>query len=254
MRLSPAALQQARAILAARRQTVHVGNPHWDKCPARRRADLDDQPGGYDAYEYLPDAQEGAHQEHNEKADVNWHRTRPQWQSQRLALTQRHDAIREAAKQAVLASVQANIDNVMHTAACCNIKQHFSRQQDYQGGQPQQGGSQEQEQWELQHISEVPAPAAAAAVRSQDRALRYVSLAVTDGEVQLHSLLQLLGGVERDARGCGMRPGPHHAAADHLCRPALLLPPFDRSAMAFCSAPNKTCDRPVDDRSFLLAY
>ena len=42
VRWTPAALQKARAIQAARRPTVHVGNPIWRKRPAaRRRADLD---------------------------------------------------------------------------------------------------------------------------------------------------------------------------------------------------------------------
>ena len=51
VRWSPAALEQAHVIMAARRQTVHVGNPHWRKRPARRRADLEDHSGSDDAGE-----------------------------------------------------------------------------------------------------------------------------------------------------------------------------------------------------------
>ena len=54
VRWTPAALQKARAIQAARRPTVHVGNPIRRKRPAaRRRADLDNHPGGLDAWEGL---------------------------------------------------------------------------------------------------------------------------------------------------------------------------------------------------------
>ena len=85
VRWSPAALQRARVIMAARRQTVHVGNPHWRKRPAKRRADLEDHSSGYDAWEPPPDAQQDTHQdtqqERNEKADANWSRTLAQRQS-----------------------------------------------------------------------------------------------------------------------------------------------------------------------------
>ncbi len=92
VRLSQAALQQARAIQATTRQTVHVGNAYWRKRPARRRAAPIDQSSDYDAYEYPPDAQQDTQQERNEKADANWRRTLPRRQSQRLATAQRHDA------------------------------------------------------------------------------------------------------------------------------------------------------------------
>ena len=77
----PAALQQARVILAARRPTVHVADPHWCNCPARRRADLKDQSCGHDAYEYPVDAQQATQQERKEKADANWRRALAQQQS-----------------------------------------------------------------------------------------------------------------------------------------------------------------------------
>ena len=140
--LSPDARRQAAALLATRVPRVRVTNACWRKprrSAARRRADLDEQSGGYDAWEYPPDAQQDTHQERIEKADANWRRTLPQRQSQRLASAQRHDATRAAAKQAVLASVQADIDKVVHTDACCHIGQHFSQQQGHQGRLLQQG-------------------------------------------------------------------------------------------------------------------
>ena len=106
-------------------------------------------------------------------------------QSQRLASAQRLDASREAAKQAVLAAVQADIDNVVHTDACCHIRQQFSHEPEHQGRRSHQGGSREQVQ--QQQNSEGLAHAAATAVRSQGKAVRNVGLAVTDGEVQLRS-------------------------------------------------------------------
>ena len=64
---------------------------------------------------YCPNAQQDTHHDSNESVDVNWRSTLPQRQSQRLAPAQRHDAIREAAKQAVLATVQADRDSVVQT-------------------------------------------------------------------------------------------------------------------------------------------
>ena len=82
VRWTPAALQKARAIQAARRPTVHVGDPLWRKRPAARRwADLADHSGGYDAWKGPPDTQQDTQQERIEKADANWRRTLPQRQS-----------------------------------------------------------------------------------------------------------------------------------------------------------------------------
>ena len=231
VQLSPDARRQAAALLATRVPRVRVTNAYWRKprrSAARRRADLDEQSGGYDAWEYPPDAQQDTHQERIEKADANWRRTLPQRQSQRLASAQRHDAIRAAAKQAVLASVQADIDNVVHTDACCHIGQHFSQQQGHQGRLLQQGGTQEQEQLQQQNSegacscccngSEESGQGCALCGPRRDRRRGAAA------QLRLHVLRCL----ERDARGCGMRPSHAHAAADHLCRPAaLVLPPPD---------------------------
>ena len=98
---------------------MHAGNPRRPKRPAGRRADLEDHSEGYDAWEAPPSTPQHTHQdtqqERNEKADFHWRRTLPQ--KQRLASAQRHDAIRAAAKQAVLASVQADLDSGVHKAA-----------------------------------------------------------------------------------------------------------------------------------------
>ena len=185
VQLSPDTWQRARTILAIRRRPLPVGNPHSCERPAaRRRFDLDDPQSGHDPWVYPPESQQDTQQERNEKADANWRRTLPQRQSQRLASAQRHDAMREAATLAVLASVQAEIDSVVHTDACCHISQHLSQQQEQQGRRPHQGGSQEQRQ--QQQNSEGPAPAAATAMWSQNKAVRFVGLAA-DGEVQLCS-------------------------------------------------------------------
>ena len=263
VQLSPDARRQAAALLATRVPRVRVTNAYWRKprrSAARRRADLDEQSGGYDAWEYPPDAQQDTHQERIEKADANWRRTLPQRQSQRLASAQRHDAIRAAAKQAVLASVQADIDNVVHTDACCHIGQHFSQQQGHQGRLLQQGGTQEQEQLQQQN-SEGPAPAAATAVRSQDKAVRYVGLAVTDGEVQLRSFGCMccdVWSVMPEAVACAPATPmqPQTIFADQLLWffHHLTIGDSAVSATAFCAALSKMSDRPVDDRSFLPAY
>ena len=261
VRWTPAALQKARAIQAARRPTVHVGNPIWRKRPAaRRRADLDDHPGGHDAWEGPPDTQQDTQQERNAKADANWRRTLPQRQSVRLASAQRHDAIREAAKLAVLASVQADIDSVVHTDACCHIRQHFSQQQEQQGRGPHQGGSQKQEQRQRQQNSKGPAPAAATAVWSQHKEVRYVGLAA-DGEVQLRSFACKccdVWSVMPEAVACALATPmqPHTIFADQLLWFFHHLTVGDSavSATAFCAALSKMSDRPVDDRSFLPAY
>ncbi len=115
VQLSPGAWQQALAILATRRQPVYVGNAWKWKPAARRRTDLDHQASRFDLHEYCPNAQQDTHHDSNESVDVNWRSTLPQRQSQRLASAQRHDAIREAAKQAVLATVQADRDSVVQT-------------------------------------------------------------------------------------------------------------------------------------------
>ena len=70
-------------------------------------------------------------QERNEKAVVNWHRALALRPRQRVASAQRHDAIRVAAKQAVLASAQADKDSVVPQIAA--IGQHFSQQQEHEG-------------------------------------------------------------------------------------------------------------------------
>ena len=261
---SPAALEQARVIMAARRPTVHVGNPHWRKRPVRRKADLEDHSGVYDAWEHPPDAQQDTHQDtrqgRNGKADANCNRTLAQRQSQRLASAQRHDAIRAAAKQAVLVSVQADIDCVVYKDACCHIRQHVSQQQEHQGKLLHQGGSQEQEQLQQQN-SEAPAPAAATAVKSQDKAVRYVGLTVTDGEVQLRSFDCMCCGVwsvmpEAVACAPAMPMQPQTIFADQLFWFFHHLTVGDSavSATAFCAALSKMSDRPVDDSSFLPAY
>ena len=163
---------------------MRVTNAFWRKqrSAARRRADLDDHSGGYDAWSQPPDAFEDTHQEHIEQADANWRCTLPE-QCQRLASAQRHDAIREAAKQAVLASVQADMGSLVPKYPCCHVRLHFSQEQEHQGRRRQQKGSKEQlqQQWN----SEGPASAAATAVRSQDQAVRYAG--VTNGETQLRS-------------------------------------------------------------------
>ena len=164
--------------------------------------------------EYSGNAQQDTQRDRNEKADAHWRRTLPKRQSQRLVSSQRHDAIREAAKLAALASVQADIDSVVHTDACCRIRQHFSQQQEQQGRQPHQGGS--QEQWQQQQNSEAPAPAAATAVRSQDKAVRYVGLAATsEGSCAASAVCPVMFGA-----WC-RKPG--HAPRSHLCsrRPSL---------------------------------
>ena len=184
-------------------------------------------------------------------------RTLPQRQSQRLASAQRHDAIREAAKLAVLASVQADIDSVVQTDACCHIRQHFSQQHAQQGRQPHQGGCQEQEQ---RQNSEAPAPSAATTVWSQDKAVRYVGLAA-DGEVQLRSFGCVscdVWSVTPEAVACAPAAPmqPQTIFADQLLWFFHHLTVGDSavSATAFCAALSKMSDRPVDDRSFLPAY
>ena len=94
---------------------MYVGNAWKWKPAARRRTDLDHQASGSNLHEYCPNAQQDTHHDSNESVDVNWRSTLPQRQSQRLAPAQRHDAIREAAKQAVLATVQADRDSVVQT-------------------------------------------------------------------------------------------------------------------------------------------
>eukprot|EP00891_Asterochloris_glomerata_P004995 jgi/Astpho2/4995/Aster-06726 len=201
----------------------------------------------------------GTHQERIEQADANWRQTLPHRQSQRLASAQRHDASREAAKQAVLASVQADIDSVVHTDACCHIRQHLSHEHEHQGRRLHQGGSREQLQ--QQQNSEGPASAAATAVRSQGKAVRYVGLAVTDGEVQLRSFSCAccdVWSVMPEAVACAPATPmqPQTIFADQLLWFFHHLTVGDSavSATAFCAALSKMSDRPVDDRSFLPAY
>ena len=260
--LSPSARRQADALMATSRPRVRVVNAYWRKqrrSAAKRRADLDDHTGGYDAWEYPPDALQGTHQERIEQADANWRQTLPRRQSQRLASAQRHDASREAAKQAVLASVQAAIDSVVHTDACCHIRQHLSHEHEHQGRRLHQGGSQEQLQ--QQQNSEGPASAAATAVRSQGKAVRYVGLAVTDGEVQLRSFSCAccdVWSVMPEAVACAPATPmqPQTIFADQLLWFFHHLTVGDSavSATAFCAALSKMSDRLVDDRSFLPAY
>ena len=195
VRLSPAALQQARAIQATTRQTVHVGNAYGVKgLPGAELPRLTSQ-----AVTTLMSTPLML------SRIPNWSATRKRMptgaalchgESQRLASAQRHDAIREAAKLAVLASVQADIDSVVQTDACCPIRRYFS---------------QEQEQRQQQQSSTGPAPAAAT-LASQDKAVRYVGLAA-DGEVQLRSFSCMC---------CGVWSVMPEAVA---CVPATLLQP-----------------------------
>eukprot|EP00891_Asterochloris_glomerata_P001769 jgi/Astpho2/1769/fgenesh1_pg.00033_%23_2_t len=65
VQLSPGAPRQADALLATSRPRVHVNNAFRRKqrrSAARRRADLDDHSGGYDAWKYPPDALQDSHQ------------------------------------------------------------------------------------------------------------------------------------------------------------------------------------------------
>ena len=156
--------------------------------------------------------------------------------------------------------MQADIDKVVHTDACCHIGQHLSQQQGHQGRLLQQGGTQEQEQLQQQN-SEGPAPAAATAVRSQDKAVRFVGLAVTDGEVQLRSFGCMccdVWSVMPEAVACAPATPmqPQTIFADQLLWFFHHLTVGDSavSATAFCAALSKLSDRPVDDRSFLPAY
>ena len=89
--------------------------------------------------------------------------------------------------QAVLAIVQADSDSVVQGNACCHIRQAFSQQQEYTGRRPHQGGRQEPEQRQQQQTCERPAFASKTVSRSQDKAVRYVGLAVTKGKMQLRS-------------------------------------------------------------------
>ena len=260
VQLSPGARRQADALLATSRPRVRVTNAYWRKqrrSAAKRRADLDDHSGGYDAWEYPPNALQGTHQERIEQKDANWRQTLPHRQSQRLASAQRHDASREAAKQAVLASVQADIDSVVHTYAFCHIRQQFSHEHEHQGRRSHQGGSREQLQ--QQQNSEGPASAAATAVRSQGKAVRYVGLAVTDGEVQLRSFscacCDVWSGMPQAVACAPATPmQPQSIFADQLLWFFHHLTVGDSAVSAFCVALSKMSDRPVDDRSFLPAY
>ena len=160
----------------------------------------------------------------------------------------------------MLASVQVDIDNVVHTDACFHIRQYFSQQQEHQGGQPQQGGSQEQEQRQQRQDSEGPAPAAATAVRSQDKAVRYVGLAA-DGEVLLRNFSCMccdVWSVVTEAVACAPATPmqPQTIFADQLLWffHHLTIGDSAVSATAFCAALTKMSERPVDDRSFLPAY
>ena len=158
-------------------------------------------------------------------------------------------------------SVQADINSVVHTDACRHIRQHFSQQQEQQGRRPHQGGSQEQEQQQQKQTSKGPAPAAATAVWSQDRAVRYVRLAVTNGEVQLRSYSCMscdVWSVMPEAAACAPATPmqPQTIFADQLLWYFHHLTVGDSavSATAFCAALRTMSDRPVDDRSFLSAY
>ena len=203
------------------------------------------------------DAQQDVPQEHYEKKDTNWRRTLPQRHSQRLASAQRHDAIRASAKEAVLASVQANIDSVVHTDACCHIRQYSSQQQKRQGKQPHQGGSQKQEQRQQQQNFE--GPAAATAVRKRDKAAHYDGPAVTDGEMQLRSfgcmccvvwnvMTEAVRPLPSSRRSSLQTRSPCSSTTLHLGRWSAM------SATAFCAFLSKTSDRPTHDRILTLAY